>query len=66
MNKQTAVERWRQCLNPHIAKEKFTGQLDNLKGYIYDVTTSKDGVAYTCTTEEIARYVGKKNTTTGT
>ena len=48
-----------------MAKEKFVGRSEDLKGFIYDVTTWKGGVAYTRTTEEIARYVGEKYTTTG-
>ena len=43
----------------HIPKEKFMGRSDDLQGFIYDVTTSKGGVAYTRTTEEIARHVGE-------
>jgi hypothetical protein len=42
------------------------GGPEDLKGFIYDVVVAKGGVAYTRTTEEIARYVGKKYTTTGT
>ncbi len=34
----------------HIQKENFTGWSEDLKGYIYDVTTSKGRVAYTRTT----------------
>jgi hypothetical protein len=49
----------------HIPKEKFVGRSDDLKGFIYDIALSKGGVAYTRTTEEIARYVGEKYTTTG-
>jgi hypothetical protein len=49
----------------HIPKEKFTGRSDDLKGFIYDITNTKGGVAYTRTTEEIARYVGEKYTTIG-
>jgi hypothetical protein len=48
-----------------IPKEKFFGRSDDLKGFIHDVVTAKGGVAYTRTTEEIARYVGEKYTTTG-
>jgi hypothetical protein len=47
----------------HVPKEKFVGRSEDLKGFTYDVITSKGGVAYTRTTEEIARYVGKKYTT---
>jgi hypothetical protein len=49
----------------HIPKEKFTGRSDDLKGFIYDITNAKGGVAYTRTTEEDARYVGEKYTTIG-
>jgi hypothetical protein len=49
----------------HVPKEKFVGRSDNLKGFTYDVTNNKGGVFYTRTTEEIARYVGEKYTTTG-
>jgi hypothetical protein len=48
----------------YVPKEKFIGRSDDLKGFIYDVA-HKGGVAYTRTTEEIARYVGEKYTTTG-
>ena len=49
----------------HVAKEKFSGRSDDLQGFIYDVAVSKGGVAYTKTTEEIARHVGEKYTTVG-
>jgi hypothetical protein len=49
----------------HVPKEKFVGRSEDLKGFTYDVITSKGGVACTRTTEEIARYVSKKYTTTG-
>ena len=49
----------------HIPKEKFVGRSEDLKGFIYDIAQSKGGVAYTRTTEEIARYVGETYTTTG-
>jgi hypothetical protein len=49
----------------HIPKEKFEGRSDDLKGFTYDVASSKGGVAYMRTTEEIARYVGEKYTTIG-
>jgi hypothetical protein len=49
----------------YVPKEKFVGRSDDLKGFTYDVTTSKGGVAYTRTTEEIARHVGEKYTNTG-
>jgi hypothetical protein len=60
-------QKWKEGRNEtpiHIPKEKFVGCCDDLKGFIYDVMTSKGGVAYTRTTKEIARYVGKKYTTT--
>jgi hypothetical protein len=49
----------------HVPKDKFVGRSDDLKGFIYDVTNVKGGVVYARTTEEIARYVGEKYTTTG-
>ena len=49
----------------HIPKEKFMGRSDDLHGYIYDVEMSKGGVAYTRTTEELARHVGEKYTSVG-
>jgi hypothetical protein len=49
----------------HVPNEKFVGRSDDLKGFTYDVTNNKGGVFYTRTTEEIARYVGEKYTTTG-
>ena len=60
-------KQWKEGGNAtiHVAKEKFVGRSEDLKGFIYDVTNSKGGVAYTRTTEEIARYVGEKYTTTG-
>jgi hypothetical protein len=48
-----------------VPKEKFTGRSDDLQGYIYDVTSSKGGVAYKRTTEEIARHIGEKYTKVG-
>jgi hypothetical protein len=42
-----------------------TRRSEDLKGFIYDVTTSKGGVAYTRTTEEITRYVGEIYTAIG-
>ena len=41
------------------------GRSDDLHGYIYDVEMSKGGVAYTRTTEELARHVGEKYTSVG-
>jgi hypothetical protein len=50
----------------HTPREKFMGRSDDLQGYTYDIEISKGGVAYTRTTEELARHVGEKNTTIGT
>jgi hypothetical protein len=41
-----------------IQKEKFTGRSDDLEGYIYSVVSTKGGVQFARTTEEIARYAG--------
>jgi hypothetical protein len=41
------------------------GRSEDLKGFIYDISHIKGGVAYTRTTEEIARYVGEKYTSFG-
>ena len=49
----------------HIPKEKFLGRSDDLQGYIYDVVASKGGIAYTRTTEELARHIGEKSTSVG-
>jgi hypothetical protein len=49
----------------HIPKEKFLGRSDDLQGYTYDVVTSKGGVAYTRTTEELARHIGEISTSVG-
>jgi hypothetical protein len=57
--------RQRTTPSTHLPKEKFVGRSDDLKGFTYDVTNNKGGVLYTCTTEEIARSVGEKYTTTG-
>jgi hypothetical protein len=43
-----------------IHKEKFTGRSDDLEGYIYMVVSTKGGVQFARTTEEIARYAGAK------
>jgi hypothetical protein len=43
---------------PH--KENFTGRSDNLEGYIYSVVSTKGGVQFARTAEEIARYAGAK------
>jgi hypothetical protein len=49
----------------HVPKEKFTARSDDLQGYIYDVTSSRGGVVYKRTTEEIARHVEEKYTNVG-
>ena len=63
------LNKWKDTSNSntsvHIPKEKFVGQSDDLKGFIYDVTNSKGGVAYDRTTEEIVWYVNKKYMSTG-
>jgi hypothetical protein len=41
-------------------KETFTGRSDDLKGYVYTLVSSKGGVQFTRTTEEVARYAGEK------
>jgi hypothetical protein len=57
--------KWKDNTVPHVAKEKFTGRSDDLQGFIYDISNSRGGVAYTRTTEEIARHVGEKYTAVG-
>jgi hypothetical protein len=46
-------------------KEKFTGRSDDLEGYVYSIATSKGGMQFTRTTDEIARYAGKKYSAVG-
>jgi hypothetical protein len=46
-------------------KEKFVGRSDDLEGYIYSIVSSKGGVQFARTTEEIARYAGDKYSTVG-
>ena len=60
--------KWKESGNApiHIPKEKFEGRCEDLKGFTYDVANNKGGVAYTRTTEEIARYIGGKHTVTAT
>jgi hypothetical protein len=48
-----------------IQKVRFTGREDDLEGYIYSVVTSKGGVQFTRSTEEIARYAGAKYSIVG-
>jgi hypothetical protein len=59
--------KWKDSITnvSHIPREKFVGQSDDLNGFICDIALSKGSLAYTRTTEEIARYVGEKYTTTG-
>jgi hypothetical protein len=67
-NKTQTNKPWKDNNNPQsaiIQKEKFVQRSEDLKGFIYDVVFAKGGVAYTRTTEEIARYIGEKYTTTG-
>ena len=71
VNRQRGNRRNRQRTNKkreghiHVPKEKFLGRSEDLQGYTYDVMTSKGGVAYTRTTEELARHVGEKSTAIG-
>jgi hypothetical protein len=60
---RTNKPKWKEDGNTpiHIQKENFVGRSEDLKGHIYDVTTSKGGVAYTRTTEEIPD-TSEKNT----
>jgi hypothetical protein len=64
-NKGSRPNRQKANMTVHVPKDKFTGRSDDLQGYIYDITTSKGGVAYKRTTEEIARRVGEKYTNVG-
>jgi hypothetical protein len=57
--------RQRATPSTRVPKEKFAGRSEDLKGLTYDVTNNKGGVFYARTTEEIARYVDEKYTTTG-
>jgi transcription elongation factor len=51
---------------PEVAqKEKFTGRSDDLEGYVYTLVSSKGGVQFTRTTEEVARYAGEKYSIVG-
>jgi hypothetical protein len=63
-NEQEMEREW-QC-PIHVPKDEFVGTSEDLKGFTYDVVNTKGRVAYTrTTTEEIARHVGEKDTTTG-
>jgi hypothetical protein len=55
-------QKWKDASNTpiHIPREKFLGLPEDLEGFIYDISNTKGGVAYTRTTEEIARYIGEK------
>jgi hypothetical protein len=57
--------RKRATPSTHVPKEKCVGRSDGLKGFTYNVTSNKGEVFYTRTTKEIARYVRKIYTTTG-
>ena len=41
---------------PIVIKERFTGRNDDLEGYVYAISTTKGGLQFTRTTDEIARY----------
>ena len=43
----------------------FKGRCNELDGFTYTVTTSKGGLEFSKTTEEIARYAGEKYTSIG-
>jgi hypothetical protein len=47
------------------SKEKFTGQCNDLEGYVYSVTVTKGGVQFSRTSEEIARSAGEKYSSVG-
>jgi hypothetical protein len=66
-NRNRTNKKWKESGNApvHVPKDKFVGRSEDLKGFTYDVVNTKGGVAYTRTTEEIARHVGEKYTTTG-
>ncbi len=66
-NRNRSNRKWKESGNApiHVPKEKFTGRSEDLKGFTYDLVNTKGGVAYTRTTEAIARHVGEKYTTTG-
>jgi len=44
---------------PWTKEAKFEGRVDELTGYTYDCTDSKQTDGYTKTTREIAKYVGR-------
>ncbi len=51
--------------DPIVLKERFVGRSEDLEGYVYSVSTSKAGLQFTRTTDEIARYAGEKYSTVG-
>ncbi len=51
--------------DPIALKERFIGRREDLEGYVYSVSTSKAGLQFTRTTDEIARYAGEKYSTVG-
>jgi hypothetical protein len=50
---------------PTGSKERFTGQSEDLDGYIYSVATNKAGLQFTRTTDKIAGYAGEKYSAVG-
>jgi hypothetical protein len=63
--KRSNKPKWKDNSNAtaHAHKEKFAGRSDDLQGFIYNVSSSRGGVAYTRrTTEEIVRHVGGEYT----
>eukprot|EP00591_Stephanopyxis_turris_P000094 CAMPEP_0195518894 /NCGR_PEP_ID=MMETSP0794_2-20130614/13873_1 /TAXON_ID=515487 /ORGANISM="Stephanopyxis turris, Strain CCMP 815" /LENGTH=156 /DNA_ID=CAMNT_0040647931 /DNA_START=274 /DNA_END=744 /DNA_ORIENTATION=+ len=51
---------------PRILPKEFQCRCEDLKGYVYDVASTKGGSTYTRTTQEIARHVGGKYSQIGT
>jgi hypothetical protein len=58
-------ERQENKPQPSGSKERFTGQSDDLDGYVYFVVTTKAGLQFTRTTDEITRYAGEKYSAVG-
>ena len=58
-------ERQENKSQPSGSKERFTGRSDDLDGYVYSVATTKAGLQFTRTTDEIARYAGEKYSAVG-
>jgi hypothetical protein len=44
---------------PMTRQPRFQGKCDDLKGYIYDCSDSRQADVYTKTTKEIGEYVGR-------